>query len=149
MFIHYQKFAKYQRLYQRHISVGNLSSKLPTDTFPSVSQSVTTDGPFSVRNSVGNYRRNIFVGTYRLNYGRKMVQIKKKRRVADVEVLAGYFLPTDSKQQPVQCPYSDASGSPFKLPTDSPRDLKWQIRMVTCLRFRQNHRRFHRRKLRR
>jgi hypothetical protein len=28
-------------------------------------------------------------------------------------------------------PYSDVTGSPFKLPTDSPRDLKWQIRMVT------------------
>jgi hypothetical protein len=66
-----------------------------------------------------------------------------------VEVLTGYFLPmespTDSKRQPVQCPYSDATGSPFKLPTDSPRDLKWQIRTVTCLRFRQNHRRKHRR----
>ena len=62
-----------------------------------------------------------------------------------MEVLAGYFLPsespTDSKRQPVQCPYSDTTGSPFKLPTDSPRDLKWQIRTVTCLRFRQNHRR--------
>jgi hypothetical protein len=65
-----------------------------------------------------------------------------------VEVLAGYvFLtesPTDSKRQSVQCPYSDVTGSPFKLPTDSPRDLKWQIRTVTCLCFRQNHRRFHR-----
>jgi len=78
-----------------------------------------------------------------------MVRIKKKRRVADVEVLAGYFLPTDSKRQPVQCPYSDATGSPFKLPTDSPRDLKWQIRTVTCLCFRQNHVRCHRRNIRR
>ena len=60
------------------MSVGNLRLKLPTDTFPSVSQSLTTDGPFSVRNSVGNYRRNISVGTYWLNYGRKMVWIKKK-----------------------------------------------------------------------
>ena len=65
----------------------------------------------------------------------------KKRRVADVEVLAGYFFPTDSKRQPVQCPYNDVTGSPFKLPTNSPRDLKWQIRTVTCLCFRQNHRR--------
>jgi hypothetical protein len=51
---HYQKFAKYQRIYRRNISVGNLRLKLPTDTFPSVIQLVTTDGPFSVRNSVGN-----------------------------------------------------------------------------------------------
>jgi hypothetical protein len=66
---HYQKFAKYQRIYRQNISVGNLRSKLPTDTFPSVSQSVPTDGPFSVRNSVGSYR---------LTYERKSFWIKKK-----------------------------------------------------------------------
>jgi len=70
-----------------------------------------------------------------------------------VEVLAGYFFPTesptDSKRQPVQCPYSDVTGSPFKLPTDLPRDLKWQIRTVTGLCFRQNHRRNNRRSFRR
>jgi hypothetical protein len=76
---HYQKFAKYQRIYRRNISVGNLRSKLPTDTFPSVIQSLTTDGPFSVRNSVGNYRRKISVGIYRLNFERKSFWIKKKR----------------------------------------------------------------------
>jgi hypothetical protein len=62
---HYQKFAKYQR----NILVGNLRSELPTDTFPSVIQSVTTDGKVSEL---------------------------KKRRVADVEVLAGHFFPTTS-----------------------------------------------------
>jgi len=66
-----------------------------------------------------------------------------------VEVLAGYFFPMDSKRQLVQCPYSDVTGSPFKLPTDSPRDLKWQIRTMTCLCFRQNHRRNNRRSFRR
>jgi len=30
---HYQKFAKYQRIYRRNISVGILRSKLPTETF--------------------------------------------------------------------------------------------------------------------
>jgi hypothetical protein len=30
---HYQKFAKYQRLYRRNIYVGILRSKLPTTTF--------------------------------------------------------------------------------------------------------------------
>jgi hypothetical protein len=42
-------------------------------------------------------------------------------------------------------PYSDVTGSPFKLPTDSPKDLKWQIRTVTCWCFRQNHRQSFRR----
>jgi hypothetical protein len=92
---HYQKFAKYQRIYWRNISVGNLRSELPTDTFPSVIQSVTTDEKFFVRNSVGNYRRKYSVGSYRLNYGQKSFLIKK-RQVADVEVLAGHFSPTTS-----------------------------------------------------
>ena len=35
--------------------------------------------------------------------------------------------------------------SPFKMPTESPRDLKWQIRTVTCRVFCQNSRRTHRR----
>jgi hypothetical protein len=123
------------------MSVGNLRLKLPTDTFPSVLQSVTTDGIFFIRNSVSNYRQKLFLGSYRLNYGRKSFWIKKKRRVADVEVLAGYFfwrIQNDS-------PYSDVTGSLFKLPTASPRDLKWQIRTVTCRSFCQNHRRSFRR----
>ena len=59
--------------------------------------------------------------------------------------MAGYFfwqIQNDSQ-------YSDLTGSLFKLPTESPRDLKWQIRTVTCRCFRQNHRRHHRRKSRR
>jgi amino acid permease len=48
---------------------------------------------------------------------------------------------TDSKRQLVQ-------RSPFILPMESPTDLKWQIHMVTCRMFRQNHRRFHRRSVR-
>ena len=70
-----------------------------------------------------------------------------------MEVLAGYFFPTesptDSKRGIWNCRYSDVTGSLFKLPTDSPRDLKWQIRTVTCLCFCQNHRRTHRRIFRR
>jgi hypothetical protein len=127
------------------MSVGNLRSKLPTDTFLFVIQSVTTGGKFAVRNSVGNYRRNISVGSYRLNYGRKSFRIKKKRRVANVEVLAGYFFRWIQNASP----YSDVTGSLFKLPTDSPRDLKWQIRTVMCRCFRQNHWRNHRRSFRR
>jgi hypothetical protein len=46
-------------------------------------------------------------------------------------------------------PYGNVTGSPFKIPTESPRDLKCQIRMVTCRFLRQNHRRHHRRKSRR
>jgi hypothetical protein len=55
---HYQKFAKYQWIYRRNMYVGNLRLKLPMNTFPSVIQSVTTDGP--------------------LNYGWKSFWIKKK-----------------------------------------------------------------------
>ena len=134
---HYQKFAKYQRIYRRNISVGNLRSKLPTETFPSVIQSVTTDGLFSVCNSVGNYRRKFSIGSYRLNYGRKSFRIKNKRRVADVEVLAGYFFRRNHRWIQNDSPYSDVTGAPFTLPTDPPRDLKWQIRTVTCQFFHQ------------
>ena len=58
-----------------------------------------------------------------------------------MEVLAGYFF----RRIQNDSPYSDVTGSPFKLLTDSPRDLKWQIRTITCRFFRQDHRRsFHR-----
>ena len=46
-------------------------------------------------------------------------------------------------------PSSDVTGSPFELPMDSPRDLKWRIRTVTCRFFHQNHRCTHRRRFRR
>jgi len=59
-----------------------------------------------------------------------------------VEVLAGYFF----RRIQNDSPYSDVTGSPFTLLMESPRDLKWQIRMVTCLFFRQNDRRHHQRK---
>jgi len=131
------------------MSVGNLRSKLPTDTFPSVIQSVTTDRNFSVRNSVGNYRWKLSVGNYRLNYGWKSFRIKKKRRVAGVEVLVGYFFRRNHRRIQNDSPYSDVTGSQFKLLTESLRDLKWQIRTVTCRCFRQNHRRHHRWKSRR
>jgi hypothetical protein len=141
---HYQKFAKYQRIYQRNISVGNLRSKLPTDTFPSVLQSGTTDGIFFVRNSVGNYRQKFSVGSCRLNYGRKSFRIKKKGGSLTWRFWRVMFFWRNHRRIQNDSPYSDVTGSPFKLPTDSPRDLKWQIRTVTCLCFRQNHRRFHR-----
>jgi len=60
------------------MSVGNLRSKLPMGIFPSVIQSVTIDGKFSVHNSVGNYQRKLSIGSYRLNYGREIFWIKKK-----------------------------------------------------------------------
>jgi len=62
-----------------------------------------------------------------------------------VEVLACYFFRWIQNDNP----YSDVTGSQFKLPTDSPRDLKWQIRTETCRCFLQNHRRNHRRSFRR
>jgi len=42
-------------------------------------------------------------------------------------------------------PYGDVTGSPLEIPTESPRDSKWQIHTVTCRFFRQNSRRNHRR----
>jgi len=62
----------------REGATGNLRSELPTDTSPSVIQSVTTDENFSVRNSVGRYQRKYSVGFYRRHYGRKSFRIKKK-----------------------------------------------------------------------
>ena len=114
------------------MSVGNLWSKLPTDTFPFVLQSVTTNENFPS------------VVTDWITDG-KVSELKKKRRVADVEVLVGYFF----RRIQNDSPYSDVTGSPFKLPTASPRDLKWQIRTVTCRSFHQNHQRNHRRSFRR
>ena len=59
-----------------------------------------------------------------------------------MDVLVGYFF----RRIQNDSPYSDVTGSPFKLLTESPRDLKWQIHAVTCRFFRQNHRRKIRRK---
>ena len=65
-----------------------------------------------------------------------------------MEVLEGYFFRRHHRWIQNDSPYSDVSGSPFKLPTDSLRDLKWQIRAVTCRFFCKNHRRsFHQKKL--
>jgi len=61
-----------------------------------------------------------------------------------MEVLASYFFQRIQKDST----YSDVTFWPFKMPTESPRDLKWQIRTVTCRFFRQNHRQFHRWKIR-
>jgi len=111
--------------------VGNLKSKLPTKTFPFVIQLVTTGGNLPS------------VVTDWITDGK--VSELKKRRVTDVEVLAGYFFRRIQNDNP----YSDVTGSPFKLPMESLRDLKWQIRMVTCWFFRQNHRRTRQRNFRR
>jgi hypothetical protein len=54
---HYQKFAKYQRIYRRNISVGILRSKLPTETFPSVVTDWITDGKVSeFKKKAGRWR---------------------------------------------------------------------------------------------
>jgi len=134
--VHYQKFAKYQRIYRRNISVGNLRSKLPTETFSSVIQLVTTDGPVSVCNSVGNYPS---VLTDRITDG-KVSELKKGRSLM-WRFWRVIFVRRNHRRIQNDSPYSDMTSSLFKLPMNSPRDLKWQIRTVTCLYFRQNHRR--------
>jgi len=90
---HYQKFAKYQRIYRRNICVGNLRSKLSTDNVPSVLQSVTTDENFP--SVINNWITN------------RKVSIVKKRRVADVEILAGYFFRQDHRRIQKDSSYSD------------------------------------------
>ena len=62
MAIHYQKFAKYQRIYRRNNFCRYFEVKITDGNFPSVIQSVKTDENFSVRNSVGQYRRKFSVG---------------------------------------------------------------------------------------
>jgi len=87
--------------------VGNLRSKLPTKTFPSVIQLVTTDENLPS------------VVTDWITDGK--VSELKKRRVTDVEVLAGYFFRRNHQRIQNDNPYSDVTGSPFKLPTESLR----------------------------
>jgi hypothetical protein len=91
--------------------VGTLRLKLPTDHFPSVIQSVTTDG--------------------------KVSELKKKAGSLTWRFWRVIF--------------SDRLTDRFKTTartvTESPRDLKWQIRTVTCRFFHQNHRRHHKRKV--
>jgi len=143
-FFHYQKFAKYQWIYRRNISVGNLRSELPTETFPSVIQSVTTDGIFPLVVTDRNTDRKVAVGSYRLNYERKSFRIKKKTGRWHGGFGKSFFSDDITDGFKNDSPYSDVTVAPFTLLTDSPRDLKWQIRTVTCLCFHQNHRRNHR-----
>jgi hypothetical protein len=44
-------------------------------------------------------------------------------------------------------PYGDETNSSMKMPTESPRDSKWQLRTVTCPIYRQNSRRNHKRNI--
>ena len=86
------------------------------------------------------------VGSYRLKYGRKIFQIKKKGGSLMWRFWRGYCYRQNHRQIQNDSPYGDVIGSPFKMPTESPRDSKCQIRTVTCCFFHQNHRRHHRRK---
>jgi hypothetical protein len=59
--LHYHKFTKYQRIYRRNNFCRYFEVEITDGHFPSVIQSVKTDENFSVRNSVGQYRRTFFV----------------------------------------------------------------------------------------
>jgi len=52
----------------------------------------------------------------------------------------GYFYRQNHRRIQKDSLYSDVTGSPFKMLTKSPRDSKWQIRMMTCRFFCRNHR---------
>jgi len=86
-------------------------------------------------------------GSYRLNYRRKSFWIKKKGGSLTWRFWWGYFYRWNHRRIQNDSSYSDVTGSPFTMQTESPRDLKWQIRTVTCRVFRQNHRQHHRRKI--
>jgi len=90
----------------------------------------------------------VSVDSYRLNYGWKTFRIKKKGGSLTWRFWRGYFYRKNHRRIQNDSTYSDVTGSPFKIPTESPRDSKWQIRMVTCRFFCQNHQRNHRRKIR-
>jgi len=73
-----------------------------------------------------------------------MFRIKKKGGSLTWRFWRGYFYRWNHWRIQNDSPYSDVTGSQFKIPIESPRDLKWQIRTVTCWFFCQNHRRiFH------
>jgi len=107
---HYQKFAKYQRLYRRNIFCQYFEVKITDGHFPSVIQSVTTDKKFP----------SVF--TDWITDG-KVFEFKK-RRVADVGVLAVFF--------------SDRITDGFK--NDCPYSARKVMRPVRRLNFRRTHR---------
>jgi len=80
-----------------------------------------------------------------MEYGWKSFWIKKKGGSLTWRFWRGYFYRRNHRRIQNDSPYSDMTGSPFKMPTESPRDSKCQIRTVTCRFFRQNHRRKSRR----
>jgi len=69
-----------------------------------------------------------------------MFRIKKKGGSLTWRLWRGYFYRRNHRWIQNDSPYSDVTGSPFKMPIESPRDSKLQIRTVTCRFFRQNHR---------
>ena len=69
-----------------------------------------------------------------------MFRIKKKGGSLTWRLWRGYFYRRNHRWIQNDSPYSDVTGSPFKMPMESPRDSKWQIRTVTCRFFRRNHR---------
>jgi hypothetical protein len=117
---HYQKFAKYQRIYRRNIFCRYFEVEITDGQFPSVIQSIKTDANFSFCNSVGTYRRKISVGIYRLNYGRKSFRILKKAGRWR-EGFGGFFFSDGFKND---CPYNA-------------RKVMWPVRRLN---FRRTHR---------
>jgi len=118
---HYQKFAKYQRIYRRNIFCRYFEVKITDGHFPSVIQSVKTDENFSVRNSVGKYRRKFSVGIYRLNYERKSFWIKKKGGSLTWRFWRVIFFQWNHRRIQNDSPYSA-------------RTVMWPVRRLNCRR---------------
>ena len=50
-----------------------------------------------------------------------------------MEVFAGDFTDEITEGFKTSAPYGDVTDSPFKMPTESPRDSNWNLRTVSCL----------------
>jgi hypothetical protein len=73
-----------------------------------------------------------------------MFRIKKKSDSLKWRFLRVIFSNGITEGFKTAAPYGDVTGSPFKMPTELPRDSKRQIRTVTCPFCRQNSRQTHR-----
>jgi hypothetical protein len=60
-------------------------------------------------------------------------EFKKKGWFADVEVFAGDFTDGITEGFKTSALYGDVTDSPFKMPTESPRDSNWNLCTVSCL----------------
>jgi len=121
---HYQKFAKYQRIYRRNIFCRYFEVEITDGHFPSVIQSVKTDENFSIRNSVGKYRRKFSVGILPTELQTKKFPNLKKGGSLTWRFWRVIFFLRNCRRIQKDCPYSA-------------RKVMWPVRRLN---FRRTHR---------